>query len=63
MAGHYGRLDALAVNYHVPAPGGFAPRNILLDDKTRVRLSSAVTGAAIRYTLDGSDPDRGLSEV
>lgn len=59
MAGHYGRLDALAVNYHVPAPGGFAPRNILLEDQVRVPLSSAVAGAAIRYTLDGSDPAAG----
>ena len=56
MAGHYGRLDALGVNYHVPAPAGFAPRNFLLADTAQVRLSAPVSEAVVRYTLDGTDP-------
>ncbi len=52
------RFDADGTNYRMPDPGGFCDRNIFLGDSTRVVLTLPVPDAEIRYTLDGSVPDR-----
>jgi hexosaminidase len=50
------RLDALGANYRVPDPLGLIAERKILEDRTRVAMSSFVPAAVIRYTTDGSEP-------
>lgn len=50
------RLDALGVNYRVPDPIGLIAERRILEDRTRVSMSTFVPGSVIRYTTDGNDP-------
>ncbi|MFW6201652.1 MAG: family 20 glycosylhydrolase, partial [Gemmatimonadota bacterium] len=52
------RLDARGVNYRVPDVTGLERDRLTLDDRVVVELRSPVPDAEIRYTLDGSEPDR-----
>ena len=49
-------LDRLRVNYRLPNVSGLERDVITLEPRVRVPLATAVGGAEIRYTLDGSDP-------
>ncbi len=55
LAGHFARLDQKGCNYRVPEPR-VAQSGPTADGRYRYRLESAVTGAQIRYTTDGSYP-------
>jgi hexosaminidase len=50
------RLDLLGVNYRVPDPAGLMAERQVLEDRTRVAMSSFVPGAVIHYTTDGTEP-------
>lgn len=52
---HYARLDNKACNYRVPEPR-VAEAGPTAGGRYRYRLESAVDGAQIRYTTDGSYP-------
>lgn len=49
-------LDSLGVNYRVPTVTGLEEDRLVLEDTVRVTLGAPVSGATIRYTLDGTDP-------
>lgn len=51
-------LDALGVNYRVPAVQGLEGDRLTLEPGVTVRLGSILPDAEIRYTTDGSDPTR-----
>jgi hexosaminidase len=55
MQTHYRRLDSQGVTYCLPAPR-FAAGATAFSDAIDVTLENPQPGAAIRYTLDGSDP-------
>lgn len=62
---HFARLEARGVLYHVPMPE-FRDVGREFADSTTVTLTLAVTappGAAVRYTLDGSDPTPAAAEA
>ncbi len=49
-------LDALGIAYRIPNVVGLEEDRLTLADTFTVSLRSAVPGAVIRYTTDGSDP-------
>jgi hexosaminidase len=49
-------LDRLRVNYRLPHVAGLDRDVITLEPRVRVPLATAIAGAEIRYTLDGTDP-------
>ncbi|MHB1298053.1 MAG: family 20 glycosylhydrolase [Gemmatimonadaceae bacterium] len=51
-------LDSLGVNYRLPGVGGLDGDVLTLEPTVRVRLRTALRGAEVRYTVDGSDPTR-----
>ncbi len=51
-------LDAARVNYRVPHVEGVAGDMLTLEDSVTLTLHTPLTGATIRYTLDGTDPTR-----
>lgn len=53
---HFQRLDALGVNYRVPAVEDLSQDRLSLDDTTTVALASLYRDAAIHYTTDGTEP-------
>lgn len=56
MRDFFPRLDALAVNYFVPAPE-VEYDAVIIDRPTEVKfLETPVPGGVIRYTLDGTEP-------
>lgn len=52
---HYGRLDALGVNYFI-APPQTTTDELVLAGTLDVTFAPVLPGAVIRYTLDGRDP-------
>ena len=50
-------LDRFDVNYRVPGVEGLDSDVLSLQDSATVQLGTALPGAVIRYTLDGSEPD------
>ncbi|HMB93780.1 MAG TPA: family 20 glycosylhydrolase [Rhodothermales bacterium] len=53
---HFQRLDALNVNYRVPAIQGLSVDRLSLEDTTTVTLNTLYRDAAIYYTTDGTEP-------
>ena len=49
-------LDSLGVNYRIPTVTGLEEDRMVLEDTVRVTLGAPISGATIRYTLDGTDP-------
>ena len=49
-------LDRLRVNYRLPHVSGLDRDVLTLEPRVRVTLGTPIAGAAIRYTLDGTDP-------
>ncbi|GAB3352752.1 family 20 glycosylhydrolase [Lysobacter tyrosinilyticus] len=49
-------LDRFDVNYRVPGVEGLETDVLSLHDSASLQLHSALPGAVIRYTLDGSEP-------
>lgn len=58
MDKHYHRLDNKNIRYRVDVPTGFYPFNRFLSDTTTVSLHCDIPSAVVRYTLDGSVPDK-----
>jgi hexosaminidase len=54
---HYLRLDALNVNYRLPAIGGFDAENVFIDS-TVVTLTKPRADFDLFYSLDGTQPTR-----
>jgi hexosaminidase len=48
-------MDKTGVNFRIPEPAGLE-NNVTTDAKTTVTLKPLVEGAAIYYTIDGSEP-------
>ena len=61
LANQYPRLDSAGIRYRIPEPQGLADVFQVDQAHTRVQLASALPGAAIYYTLDGSLPDPNFS--
>ncbi|MEI2429635.1 family 20 glycosylhydrolase [Lysobacter yananisis] len=62
LRGQFAHLDRDRVGYRIPAPQGLEDVLLIQQGRERrrshtVTLAPAVPGAAIRYTLDGRDPD------
>jgi hexosaminidase len=55
---HYLRLDQKNIHYRVNAPVGFAEVNKFLSDTTTVNMHNDIPSAEIRYTLDGTEPEK-----
>lgn len=55
---HYQRLDQLNIGYRIDAPVGFESSNKVLDDSITVNMHCNIPSAAIRYTIDGTTPER-----
>lgn len=55
LTAQYDRLAARGVNFRVPPPEGLGKRMFVSGD-TAVTLKNPVTGAELRYTLDGTEP-------
>lgn len=51
------RMDVMGVNYRIPDLQGFYKVNAFIDD-TMVNLTCPLPGIEIRYTTDGSMPDK-----
>lgn len=51
------RMDVMGVNYRIPDLQGFYKVNAFIDDAT-VNLTCPLPGTEIRYTTDGSMPDK-----
>jgi hexosaminidase len=56
LPGQLRRLDALGVNYRVPDVVGLGRDRLTLENTVRVELTSPLPGAAIHYSVDGSEP-------
>jgi len=50
-------LDRFDVNYRVPSVEGLESDVLSLQDSAPLKLRTALLGAVIRYTLDGSEPN------
>ena len=57
LAPHLLRLDALDIHYRLPEPGGISGQNVFFNQIT-LTLQSPLPDAQVRYTLDGSNPDK-----
>jgi hexosaminidase len=53
---HFGRLDAMGVNYRIPDVTGLESDRLTLEDWTPIDLRAPVEGGEIRFTMDGTDP-------
>lgn len=62
MDKNYLRLDKKKINYRVDMPEGFDKLNKSLDDSVSIALRDNIPSAEIRYTLDGSTPEK-TSEI
>jgi hexosaminidase len=58
MDTQYLRLDQKNIGYRVNAPVGFAEVNKFLSDTTTVNMHNDIPSADIRYTLDGTEPEK-----
>ncbi|MBE0678317.1 MAG: family 20 glycosylhydrolase [Bacteroidales bacterium] len=59
MNAQYARYDALGIGYRVPYPAGFDPTNLFAENEVTVELDNGISTAGIRYTLAGTEPDKG----
>jgi hexosaminidase len=57
LANQYPRLDGHGIRYRIPEPQGLADVFQVDQAHTRIQLASALPGATIYYTLDGTLPD------
>ncbi|NGY37760.1 family 20 glycosylhydrolase [Flavobacterium sp. XN-5] len=57
MAIQYNRLDALDIQYHIPAVTGFKDKVAFLD-RAIIKLNAPIDGMTIYYTTDGSVPTK-----
>lgn len=54
---HFERLDVMGVNYRMPDIGGLYDYHVFVDESS-VAFTSQLKNTEIRYTLDGSIPNR-----
>ncbi len=50
------RLDKRGINFRIPEPAGLANRVLGHDEAVDVELKTAISGASIHYTTDGTTP-------
>lgn len=57
VVSHYDRLASKDVNFRLPPPDGLGGKK-LISGPTQVQIFPPFAGAEVRYTVDGSDPNR-----
>ena len=55
---HLPLLDAKDINYRLPEPMGLGVNAVQMESSFELKLSSVLPNAEIRYTLDGTVPDK-----
>jgi len=58
MNSQYARYDAMGIGYRVPCPAGFDRINLFTGNEITVEPDNGISTSEIRYTLDGTEPDR-----
>lgn len=57
MGSHFNRMDVMGINYRMPDIGGLYDKHVFVD-KSTVKFTSVIPNQEIRYTTDGSTPDK-----